>query len=116
MIIMKAQTKLLFIKITHTLVWCGFNVVIFYMLYAVAVNKIGRGLWMGYGIVLAEGLVLFAFNYVCPLTIIARKYAISTKDNFDIYLPNWLARYNKSIYTCILIAISAITIYRLLTN
>jgi len=113
---MQAQTKLIFIKIAHTLVWCCFNAVIFYMLYAVAVNKIDWVLWMGYGIMLAEGLVLFAFNYVCPLTIIAGKYAASTKNNFDIYLPNWLARYNKSIYTCILIVISAITIYRLLSN
>ena len=98
----------------HTLVWSCFNVVIFYMLYAVVINKIGWKLWMGYGIVLIEGLVLFAFNYVCPLTIIAHKYSASTSDNFDIYLPNWVARYNKLIYTAILIVISIITIYRLL--
>jgi hypothetical protein len=37
----------------------------------------------------------------CPLTVIARKYSDSTKANFDIFLPNWLAKYNKLIYTSI---------------
>ena len=27
-----------------------------------------------------------------------QKYLNSTKENFDIYLPNWLAKYNKQIY------------------
>jgi len=111
---MQNQTKLTLVKITHTLVWIWFNVVIFYMLYAVVLNKIDWRVWMGYGLVLAEGVVLAAFNYVCPLTIIAHKYSDSTRDNFDIYLPNWLARNNKLIYTVILIVIAIITIYRLL--
>jgi len=99
---------------THTLVWLCFNAVIFYMLYAVIANKIGWRLWMGYGLVLVEGIVLLLFNYTCPLTIVAHKYSGSTRDNFDIYLPNWLARYNKIIYTVILIVITVMTIYRLL--
>jgi len=37
----------------------------------------------------------------CPLTLIARKYSNSTKDNFDIYLPLLIARYNKQIFTTI---------------
>jgi len=111
---MQAETKLILVKITHTLVWIGFNVVIFYMLYAVVSNKMDWRLWMGYGLVLAEGVVLFAFNYACPLTIVAHKYSDSTRHNFDIYLPNWLARYNKLIYTGILIVIAITTIYRLL--
>jgi len=111
---MQNQTKLTLVKITHTLVWIWFNVVIFYMLYAVVLNKIDWRVWMGYGLVLAEGVVLAAFNYVCPLTIIAHQYSDSTRDNFDIYLPNWLARNNKLIYTAILIVIAIITIYRLL--
>lgn len=34
---MKSETKLFLIKVVHTLVWIFFNVVIFYMLYAVGV-------------------------------------------------------------------------------
>jgi len=111
---MLPQTKLTIIKVVHTVVWVFFNVVIFYMLYAVIVNKLDTWLWVGYGLFLLEGITLLVFKRYCPLTVMARKYSNSSKDNFDIYLPNWLARYTKPIYTSILIIIMLITAYQLL--
>lgn len=108
------KTKLILIKIIHTLIWVFFNLVIFYMLYAVIVDKLDKWLWIGYGLIILEGITLLVFKFFCPLTILARKYSDSTKDNFDIYLPNWLARYTKLIYTGIMGIILLITIYRLL--
>lgn len=111
---MNKKTKLILVKIIHTLIWVFFNVVIFYMLYAVIAGKIDKWLWIGYGLVIGEGLTLLLFKLYCPLTIIARKYSDSTRDNFDIYLPNWLAKYTKLIYTSIMMVVACITIYRLL--
>jgi hypothetical protein len=111
---MEDNTKLIGIKTTHTMIWVCFNVVIFYMLYAVIVDKIDIWLWVGYGLVLMETLVLFAFKLVCPLTIAARKYSTSTDNNFDIFLPEWLAQYTKLIYTSIMLVVVVITVYRLL--
>ena len=111
---MTAKSKLILIKTIHTLVWIFFNIVIFYMLYAVLVNKLDIWLWIGYGLFVLEGITLFAFKFFCPLTVLARKYSDSTKENFDIYLPNWLAKYNKLIYTSILGVIVILTIYQLL--
>ena len=105
--------KLITIKIIHTLVWIFFNVVIFYMLYAVIVNKIDIWLWIGYGLVVLEGIVLLIFRLYCPLTTLARKYSDSTRANFDIYLPNWLAKHNKLIYTTIMIGILIFTLIRI---
>jgi hypothetical protein len=34
----------------------------------------------------------------CPLTGVAARYTDDRRDNFDIYLPLWLARYNKLIF------------------
>jgi hypothetical protein len=112
---MQNDSKLILIKVIHTLVWLFFNVVIFYMLYAVIADKLDAWLWIGYGLVLLEGITLYAFNFFCPLTIIARRYSDSSRDNFDIYLPNWLARHNKLIYTSIIGVILFITLFRLLT-
>jgi hypothetical protein len=56
---------------------------------------------------------LLSFKNMCPLTIVARHYSDSTKENFDIYLPNWLAKHNKVLYTCFLGIIIVILIYRL---
>lgn len=111
---MSSETKLILIKIIHTLVWIFFNVVIFYMLYAVLSDKLDKWLWIGYALFILEGITLLYFKFFCPLTLIARKYSDSAKDNFDIYLPNWLARYNKLIYTSILGIIVILTVYRLL--
>ena len=112
---MKGETKLMLIKALHTLVWIFFNVVIFYMLFAVLADKIDKWLWICFGLVILEGLTLLLFKFFCPLTIIARRYSDSTSDNFDIYLPNWLARYTKLIYTSIVGVILLILIYRLMT-
>ncbi len=59
--------------------------------------------WIAIGLVIAEGLVLVLFKMFCPLTLVARKYSDSPKENFDIFLPNWLAKYNKIIFTSIFV-------------
>jgi len=110
------MSKLTSIKIIHTIIWILFNVVIFYLLYAVITNKIDKLVWIGVGIILLEGIVLLFFRTMCPITLIARKYSDSPKDNFDIFLPNWLAKNNKLIYTIIFIIIICILIYRITTN
>jgi hypothetical protein len=103
---MESETKLTLIKIIHTAIWVFFNFVIFYMLYAAIANKLDLWLWIGYGFVFLEGLTLLTFK--------SRKYTNSTKDNFDIYLPTWLAKYTKLIYTTIFVIILIITIYQIL--
>lgn len=108
------MSKLTVIKIIHTIIWVFFNIVLFYLYYAVITNKIDVYVWIGLGLFVLEGLVLLVFNKQCPLTIIARKYSDSQRHNFDIYLPNWLAKYNKLIYTCLLVFVIFILIFRLL--
>ena len=83
---MTNKSKLILIKIIHTAVWIFFNVVIFYMLYAVTANKIDFLLWICYTLIAIEGIVLLIFKLFCPLTIWARKYSASTKENFDILI------------------------------
>ena len=110
---MAKHKQLFIIKSVHTLIWLFFNVVIFYLLYAVIVNKIDRWVWICVGLVVAEGIILLLFKWFCPLTVLARRYSDSTKDNFDIFLPNWLAKHNKLIYTSIFGITVIILVYRL---
>ncbi|WP_221393553.1 hypothetical protein [Dyadobacter sp. NIV53] len=110
---MTAETTLKAIKAIHTMIWLFFNVVIFYMLYAVVSGKIDIWLWVGFGLVFLEGLTLLIFKWYCPLTLLAKRYSTSDKDNFDIYLPNWLAKNTKTIYTSLFVIIVIITIVRL---
>lgn len=112
---MNNQQKLTTIKIIHTLIWLFFNVVLLYMAYAVVMDKIDRYVWIGIILIILEGLVLLLFRKMCPLTVMARNYSDSMKDNFDICLPNWLAKYNKLIYTTFFILILCGILYRHLT-
>jgi hypothetical protein len=112
---MTKNTKLQLVKLLHTLIWLFFNVVIFYFLYAVIVDRIDKWVWISIGLIALEGVVLLIFRNICPVTLIARRYSNSEKDNFDIYLPNWLARHNKRIYSTIVLLAALILTYRLLT-
>jgi hypothetical protein len=40
----------------------------------------------------------------CPLTGVAARYTDDRRDNFDIYLPEWLARHNKTIFGTLYVA------------
>ena len=98
---MNPQQKLLLLKLLHTFIWFFFVVVIFYILYSGISNRINMYTWIAIGLIIGEGLTLVLFKMFCPITVLARKYSDSDKDNFDIFLPNWLARYNKIIFTSI---------------
>jgi hypothetical protein len=110
---MNNNSKLVLVKLLHTAIWLFFNVVIFYLLYAVIANRIDKLVWICLALVAGEGIVLLVFKNVCPVTIVARQYSDSARDNFDIYLPNWLAKYNKHIYTSIVLVAVLILVYRL---
>ena len=114
--IKRGMTKLTAIKVLHTIIWVFYNLVIFYLLYAVLANKINKWVWVSIGLVILEGIVLLVFKKKCPLTVVARKYSDSTKDNFDIYIPNWLAKHNKFIYTSLFVIAVLILIYQLVFN
>jgi hypothetical protein len=52
-------------------------------------------------IVLVEVLVILFNDGHCPLTPVAARYTSDRRDNFDIYLPEWLARRNKLVFGAI---------------
>jgi len=109
-------SKLTIIKTIHTVIWLFFNLVIFYLLYAVIVNKIDAWVYICIALIVLEGLILLVCKKTCPITMIARKYSNSSKDNFDIFLPNWLARNNKTIYTVIVLIALLILVLRLIKS
>ena len=63
-------------------------------------------------IIIVECLVLAANGGHCPLTDWAARFTTDRADNFDIYLPLWLARHNKTIFGTLFIVNSAIVLWR----
>ncbi len=112
---MNKESKLLAIKLIHTLIWVIFVAIIFYIVYSGVTNRLTTYTWIGIGLIIGEGLVLLLFKMSCPLTVVARNYSSSQKDNFDIFLPNWLAKYNKLIFTTIFMVGLILVLYRALS-
>ncbi len=102
------------IKIIHTLIWAVLACITFYILYSGISGNITVFTWIAVAAIIIEGLILLMNGWSCPLTSKARKYKISDKDNFDIYLPEWLAKYNKLIFTTIFVIGVLLIIFRLM--
>ena len=113
---MNKANKLLTIKLFHTIIWIFFVLVIGYVLYSGITNRVTTYTWLGIALILGEGLVLVIFKMFCPLTLMARKYSNSSKENFDIFLPNWLAKHNKLIFTSIFIVGLVLVVARVIQN
>jgi hypothetical protein len=84
------------IKLLHTVVWAIFGGSIV-VLPLTGVLRRFRWAAILTGLVLLECGVLAVNGGRCPLSDSAQRLSDSHANNFDIYLPNWLAQYNKVI-------------------
>lgn len=108
---MKPSTALTLVKLVHTAVWAVFASCI--VLLPVAAF-FGRFDWAAIlmGLVAVEILVLAVNRCACPLTGIAARFTADRSDNFDIFLPLLLARYNKHVFGLLFVAAALYTGYR----
>jgi len=98
-----AANALRAVKVVHTLAWALFAGCIV-ALPVVAWQRDFPAAWILIALVSFEVLVLIANGWKCPLTAVAARYTEDRHDNFDIYLPLWLARYNKEIFGTLFVA------------
>lgn len=94
---MHPQTTLRTIKVIHTIAWAFFaGCILAIPVYARKGDFQIAGILCG--VVFIEVLILVVNNWSCPLTPVAARYTEDRQANFDIYLPAWIARYNKEIF------------------
>ena len=104
------------IKLVHTIVWVFFVSLILHILYAGITNAISWITWTAVALIFLEGLVLAVNGGACPLTTLAERRAEPTSHNFDIYLPEWLAKHNVVIFTSLFVAGLGLVLYRVLSK
>ena len=91
------------VRSIHTIVWAIFAGAVVAIPIAAWRRAFGVMLWFA-ALVCCEVLVL-AFNRMsCPLTAVAARYTDDRSPNFDIYLPTFVARYNKEIFGTLFVA------------
>lgn len=91
------------VKIVHTLAWAIFAGCIVALPVAAYLGNFQLAALL-IAIVLVEVIVLFANRFRCPLTDVAARYTSDRRANFDIYLPLWVARYNKEVFGSLFVA------------
>lgn len=99
------------IKLLHTAIWLLFVLCIVAIPILGYAGRFRPAAWL-VCIVLVEVLVLIGNRLRCPLTDVAARYTEDRRDNFDIYLPLWLARHNKFIFGILFVAGSLFTLAR----
>ena len=95
---MKHDSALIAVKLLHTAIWVFFVACILGAPLAAAQGGFKLAASM-MALVAVEALVLLFNRWTCPLTQVAGRYTERREENFDIYLPRWLAKYNKQIFT-----------------
>jgi hypothetical protein len=92
-----AASLLVIVKVVHTMAWAFFAGCILAIPVASWRGHHAAAAWLT-AIVFVEVAILVANGWRCPLTSLAARFTDERHDNFDIYLPLWLARHNKLIF------------------
>ena len=85
------------IRMVHTVAWAVFAGAIVVIPAVTLTGNLRAAAWLS-ALVWIEVAILAANRMHCPLTGIAARYTDDRSDNFDIFLPAWLARHNKLLF------------------
>ena len=99
------------IKLAHTVVWAFVAGCVVAIPVAGLAGRLDWAAGLS-AIVLAECAVLALNGMRCPLTDLAARYTGERAANFDIYLPEWLARNNKTVFGALLVAGEIVVVAR----
>jgi len=109
------ESKLFRLRMIHTLIWWGYVILFAYILVDLILDWLSPLLWISLGLIVIEGIILLTFQWRCPLTIKAGEYAEDRSPGFDIFLPRWMAKHNKTFFSLLFAIELGLLGYRLLT-
>lgn len=96
-VVTRRSRALFWVKVVHTVVWAVFAGCIVAVPFVLWLGRLSTALVL-VALVTVEVVVLVANGMTCPLTDVAARFTDDRRDNFDIFLPLWLARHNKLIF------------------
>jgi hypothetical protein len=107
----RCDWRLTAIKLLHTAVWALLAGCILALPVAAFLRQFHWALILT-AIIICECAVLAPNQGRCPLTDWAARFTDDQADNFDIYLPNRLARHNKAIFGTLFAVNELIVLWR----
>ena len=103
------NSALVMIKVLHMVIWAFFVGCIVALPVVGGLRHFHLAAILSV-LVLIECFVLAVNRLRCPLTDLAAKYTTNRSPDFDIYLPVWLARHNKTLFGVLFVVNEAIVI------
>lgn len=79
------------VKLIHTVIFWVLSSCVLYALYSGIADSITTWTWIAVGLVLVESVILAAFGWTCPLTILTERLGAARGSVSDIFLPKWFA-------------------------
>ena len=107
---MRAPDALVVVRVVHTVVWAFLASCILLIPVLAVAGRLRLALVLT-AMVVCEVAVLAVNRMRCPLTDVAARYTDERSDNFDIYLPRWLARNNKRVFGTLFLAGEAVLVW-----
>jgi len=111
----REDCSLVAIKVLHTAVWAVMAGSIL-ALPAAAFTRHFRWALVLTSLIVGECAVLAANRGRCPLSDWAARFTEDRAANFDIYLPDWLARNNKAVFGTLFAVNELVVIWRWLAQ
>jgi len=106
---------LIAIKLAHTSIWAFFVTCILALPLAALLRRFDWAFILT-SLILIECGVLAVNRGRCPLTDLAARYKHEQGDSFDIYLPGWLARWNKTLFGSLFVLFELFVVLRWLRS
>ncbi len=103
---------LVFLKTLHTFIWVVMTIANFTAFYFAYNGIYDYRFWTPALILILEIITVIVNKWTCPITPIAGKYTANRDANFDIYLPLWLAKYNKEIFSIIILIEILVVVFK----
>lgn len=107
----QTNTALIAVKVAHTIAWAFFASCTVLLPFAAHANHFRLAALL-ISFILLETLTLLVNRWRCPLTGLAGRFTAERQANFDIYLTQWLAKYNKEIFGSLFVVGLAYTVIR----
>jgi len=98
------------------MIWAVMVAAIFYILYCGISGQSNTLLFVSLGIMLFEIVVLMLNHWSCPFTFMAKRMKEDWQDGDDIFIPQWLAIHNKTIFGTLLAIGTVLVIIRFFTE
>jgi hypothetical protein len=79
------------IKVVHTVIFWVLSVCVVYVLFSGVADRVTSWTYVAILLLLVESIVLVAFRWTCPLTLLAERQGAVRGEVADIFLPKWFA-------------------------